>query len=173
MLKADTLGFGPEQYNHGQGDNVDTHEDIVGVVAHVVKHHRPGLINPESGNLLADLGDVNALVAQVVREDFGSIDPGTLTETAGVGLVIPLVASSDKETGELSSEGGTYHLDDINANDLHNSRTAIEIGPSRKGICEGGDNHIADDLFMAHESVLLYRTEGNGCDTYNSGAPSD
>lgn len=47
VLKPDdTHCFGLEQHYHGQGSNVDAHENIVGVMTQVVKHNGPGLINP-------------------------------------------------------------------------------------------------------------------------------
>lgn len=91
VLEADTFGLWPEQHNHGQADDIDSHQNIVGIVANSHEHHRPGLINPESRSLLSDLGDIDALVAQVRWKDLAGINPCDGPETAGIGLFVFVV----------------------------------------------------------------------------------
>lgn len=88
VLQTDALGFGPEEQNHGKTHQVDGHQDPVRVVAHVVEHDRPRLVNPQRRHLLCGLGDVHAFVPHLRGEDLAGVDPGAGTEGTAVGLQV-------------------------------------------------------------------------------------
>jgi len=86
VLEADAFRLGPKQSHHDQTDEVDAHQDPVGVVAHAAKHHGPRLVDPQRGDLLAGLGDVDALVADMRGENLAGVDPCGWAEGAAVSL---------------------------------------------------------------------------------------
>ena len=86
VLQADALCFRPEKHDHNQPDQIDANEDPVGVVADVVEHDGPRLVDPERRHLLPRLRNVNPFVAEVVREDLAGVNPSARPEGAAISL---------------------------------------------------------------------------------------
>jgi hypothetical protein len=55
-------------------------------VADIFEHDGPGLVDPERGDLLAGLREVDAFIAEVGGEDLAGVDPGAGAKGAAVGL---------------------------------------------------------------------------------------
>jgi hypothetical protein len=86
VLEADALCFRPEKHDHDQPDQIDADEDPVGVVADVVEHDGPRLVDPERRHLLPGLRNVDPFVAKVGREDLAGVNPSAWPKGAAIGL---------------------------------------------------------------------------------------
>ena len=132
-LQSHTFGFGPEQNHDNQTDHIDADENVVSVVTDMVEHDGPGLVDPEGGELLTGLGDVDALVTVLVGEDLRGVDPCGGTEGSGI-----------------------CHFDYVDEDHLDDGCGAVEVCCGGIDVSEGADDDVADNL-----DVLSVRGDGN------------
>lgn len=86
MLQTETFRFRPEGDHNRQADNVDTHKNPVRVVTDIVEHDRPGLVDPECGNLLSGLRQVDPFVTNLCGKYLTGIDPSARPKGTAVCL---------------------------------------------------------------------------------------